>query len=83
MCSGYLCFVFSIFWIGVLTAVIGDLASHFGCTVGLQDGVTAITFVALGTSVPGTYRSSTDTYWRTPTLASIKDGGCAKLTLAN
>uniref|UniRef100_A0A1B6G5H0 Calx-beta domain-containing protein n=1 Tax=Cuerna arida TaxID=1464854 RepID=A0A1B6G5H0_9HEMI len=52
MCSGYLCFVSSIFWIGVLTAVIGDLASHFGCTVGLQDAVTAITFVALGTSVP-------------------------------
>ncbi|XP_054264179.1 sodium/calcium exchanger 1 isoform X2 [Macrosteles quadrilineatus] len=57
MCSGYLCFVFSIFWIGVLTAVIGDLASHFGCTVGLQDAVTAITFVALGTSVPDTFAS--------------------------
>ena len=32
---------------------IGDLASSFGCTVGLRDAVTAITFVALGTSVPG------------------------------
>ena len=39
--------------IGVLTAVIGDLASHFGCTVGLKDSVTAISFVALGTSLPG------------------------------
>lgn len=39
--------------IGVLTMVIGDLASHFGCTVGLTDAVTAITFVALGTSLPG------------------------------
>jgi solute carrier family 8 (sodium/calcium exchanger) len=37
--------------------VIGDLASHFGCTVGLKDGVTAISFVALGTSLPGFYLS--------------------------
>lgn len=53
MYSGYLCFVVSIVFIGLLTAVIGDLASHFGCTVGLKDSVTAVTFVALGTSVPG------------------------------
>ena len=39
--------------IGVLTAVIGDLASHFGCTVGMKDTVTAISLVAMGTSVPG------------------------------
>lgn len=37
----------------MLTAVIGDLASQFGCWVGLKDAVTAISFVALGTSVPG------------------------------
>jgi len=46
-------FVVSILGIGVLTAFIGDLASHLGCTVGLKDSVTAIAFVALGTSVPG------------------------------
>ena len=51
--GGYLCFVISIFGIGCLTAVIGDVASHFGCTVGLRDAVTAVAFVALGTSVPG------------------------------
>ena len=39
--------------IGVLTAVVGDCASLFGCTVGLKDSITAISFVALGTSVPG------------------------------
>lgn len=33
--------------------ITGDLASHFGCTVGLKDSVTAVVFVALGTSVPG------------------------------
>ncbi|VDO90026.1 unnamed protein product [Heligmosomoides polygyrus] len=51
--GGWACFVISIFMIGVLTAVIGDLASQFGCWVGLKDSVTAISFVALGTSVPG------------------------------
>lgn len=53
ICGGYLCFVVSIFCIGVVTAVIGDVASHFGCTLGIKDQVTAIVFVALGTSIPG------------------------------
>jgi solute carrier family 8 (sodium/calcium exchanger) len=53
--GGWACFIVSIFIIGVLTAVIGDLASHFGCTVGLKDSVTAISFVALGTSLPGKF----------------------------
>lgn len=52
--KGYLTFVISILGIGLLTAFIGDLASHFGCTIGLKDSITAIAFVALGTSVPGT-----------------------------
>jgi len=55
--GGWACFVVSIFGIGVLTAVVGDLASHFGCTIGLRDTVTAISFVALGTSIPDTFAS--------------------------
>ncbi|XP_037545556.1 sodium/calcium exchanger 1 isoform X1 [Nematolebias whitei] len=55
--NGWACFVVSIIVIGLLTAVIGDLASHFGCTVGLKDSVTAVVFVALGTSVPDTFAS--------------------------
>ena len=51
--GGWACFFVSIFMIGILTTFIGDLASHFGCTIGLKDSVTAITFVALGTSLPG------------------------------
>lgn len=51
--NGWACFIISIIVIGFLTAVIGDLASHFGCTVGLRDTVTAVVFVALGTSIPG------------------------------
>uniref|UniRef100_A0A673Z368 Solute carrier family 8 member 1a n=1 Tax=Salmo trutta TaxID=8032 RepID=A0A673Z368_SALTR len=55
--NGWPCFVVSISMIGLLTAFIGDLASHFGCTVGLKDSVTAVVFVALGTSVPDTFAS--------------------------
>ena len=36
-----------------MTALIGDLAAHMGCSIGLKDTVTAIVFVALGTSIPG------------------------------
>ncbi|XP_077394596.1 sodium/calcium exchanger 3 isoform X2 [Festucalex cinctus] len=64
--NGWACFVVSIVIIGLLTAVIGDLASHFGCTIGLKDSVTAVVFVALGTSVPDTFASKVaavqDTY---------------------
>ncbi|KAM8905184.1 sodium/calcium exchanger 2b isoform 1-T5 [Spinachia spinachia] len=55
--NGWACFLVSISAIGLLTAVIGDLASHFGCTVGLKDSVTAVVFVALGTSIPDTFAS--------------------------
>uniref|UniRef100_H2UAN9 Solute carrier family 8 member 1b n=1 Tax=Takifugu rubripes TaxID=31033 RepID=H2UAN9_TAKRU len=55
--NGWACFFVSICMIGLLTAVIGDLACHFGCTVGLKDSVTAVVFVALGTSVPDTFAS--------------------------
>ena len=34
--------MYSILAIGALTAVIGDLASHMGCSIGLKDSVTAI-----------------------------------------
>ncbi|XP_008246777.2 sodium/calcium exchanger 3 isoform X1 [Oryctolagus cuniculus] len=56
-CHGWACFVVSILIIGMLTAIIGDLASHFGCTIGLKDAVTAVVFVAFGTSVPDTFAS--------------------------
>lgn len=55
--NGWACFIVSISVIGILTAIIGDLASHFGCTVGLRDTVTAVVFVALGTSLPDTFAS--------------------------
>uniref|UniRef100_A0A1I7S9Y8 Calx-beta domain protein n=1 Tax=Bursaphelenchus xylophilus TaxID=6326 RepID=A0A1I7S9Y8_BURXY len=55
--NGWICFIVSIIFIGLLTAVIGDVASMFGCTIGLKDVVTAITLVAVGTSVPDLFAS--------------------------
>ena len=57
MCGGYLAFFCSLVYIGLLTAVIGDLANLLGCVVGLKPSVVAITFVALGTSLPDTFAS--------------------------
>ena len=48
----------SIVYIGICTAVIGDVAAQLGCFIYLNDSVNAIAFVALGTSVPGIYSSS-------------------------
>ncbi|XP_033163775.1 sodium/calcium exchanger 3 isoform X5 [Drosophila mauritiana] len=57
ICGGYVTFVVSIFVIGVITAIIGDAASYFGCALNIKDSVTAILFVALGTSIPDTFAS--------------------------
>jgi len=57
--NGYPCFVISIVFIGLCTAVIGDVAGHLGCFIFLRDSVNAIAFVALGTSVPDTFASKT------------------------
>jgi solute carrier family 8 (sodium/calcium exchanger) len=58
MCGGWLSFVVSLMLIGALTACVGEFASLFGCSMGLEDEVTAITFVALGTSLPDTFASA-------------------------
>eukprot|EP00931_Biecheleriopsis_adriatica_P089049 TRINITY_DN63246_c0_g1_i1.p1 TRINITY_DN63246_c0_g1~~TRINITY_DN63246_c0_g1_i1.p1 ORF type:complete len:834 (-),score=153.05 TRINITY_DN63246_c0_g1_i1:50-2551(-) len=56
-CGGWICFVCSLGMIGLVTALISDLASLFGCICGLPDEITAITLVALGTSLPDTFAS--------------------------
>lgn len=53
MLNGWVTFVMSILLIGLVTAVIGDVAAQLGCFIYLKDSVNAIAFVALGTSVPG------------------------------
>lgn len=57
--GGWICFVVSLGFIAILTAIIGDLASIFGCLVRIEDSITAITLVALGTSLPDTFASRT------------------------
>jgi solute carrier family 8 (sodium/calcium exchanger) len=55
--GGWPCFVVSLVFIGIIVIIVGDLAGIFGCLIGLKDEVTAITFVALGTSLPDTFAS--------------------------
>ncbi|CAF4280135.1 unnamed protein product, partial [Rotaria socialis] len=55
--GGWLTFFVSLLFIAILTAVVGDVAAIFGCLVGLKDSITAISFVALGTSLPDTFAS--------------------------
>jgi len=59
MAGGWLCFFVTLAFIGLLTALIGDLAAHMGCCMGMMPSITAITFVALGTSLPDTFASRT------------------------
>lgn len=57
--GGIPCFFISLVFIGVVTFVVGEFANLFGCVLGIKPGVTAITFVALGTSLPDTFASMT------------------------
>jgi solute carrier family 8 (sodium/calcium exchanger) len=55
--GGWLCFGFALLMIGVVTAIVGDMAGSLGCCVGIPNDITAITLVALGTSLPDTFAS--------------------------
>lgn len=55
--GGWIAFFVILGMIGIMTALIGDLATIFGCLIGLKKEVTAITFVALGTSLPDLFAS--------------------------
>jgi len=58
-CGGKLCFLCALFMIGICTAFIGDLANLLGCAMDIPPEICAITFVALGTSLPDTFASKT------------------------
>jgi len=57
LCNGWPCFVLCLCGIGFQVILISDFASQMGCLLGLPDTITAITFVALGTSLPDTFAS--------------------------
>lgn len=52
-------FFIALTFIGVITAIVGEVATLLGCVLGIQPSVTAITLVALGTSLPDTFASVT------------------------
>jgi solute carrier family 8 (sodium/calcium exchanger) len=55
--GGWVTFFVALAFVGVLTGFVADIAGIFGCLIGLPKTVTAITFVALGTSLPDTFAS--------------------------
>ncbi len=56
-CRGKVAFCMSMVFIGIITAIVGEFAELFGCIIGLKSAVTAISFVALGTSLPDMFAS--------------------------
>jgi solute carrier family 8 (sodium/calcium exchanger) len=56
-CDGWLCFSVALIAIGIVTTLISDLANLVGCCLGMPGEITAITIVALGTSLPDTFAS--------------------------
>ena len=57
--GGFPCFIISLAFIGFTTFVVGEFADLFGCVLLIKPSITAITFVALGTSLPDTFASMT------------------------
>lgn len=57
--GGWACFIVAISFIGLVTFVVGEIAAVMGCVMGVKPSVTAITFVAIGTSLPDTFASMT------------------------
>lgn len=56
-CGGWAAFSVALAQIGIVTFVVGEVAGLLGCAIGLKTSVTAITLVALGTSLPDTFAS--------------------------
>ena len=56
-CNGWLAFFIALAGIGLCTAIVAEVAGLLGCALGLKESVTAITLVALGTSLPDTMAS--------------------------
>lgn len=57
--GGAPCFFISLAMIGIVTFIVGEVATVLGCVLYIKESVTAITFVALGTSLPDTFASMT------------------------
>lgn len=57
--GGWPAFFVALVFIGTITAIVAEVATLLGCVMGLKAAVTAITIVAIGTSLPDTFASMT------------------------
>eukprot|EP00928_Gymnodinium_smaydae_P087646 TRINITY_DN71885_c0_g1_i1.p1 TRINITY_DN71885_c0_g1~~TRINITY_DN71885_c0_g1_i1.p1 ORF type:complete len:740 (+),score=80.91 TRINITY_DN71885_c0_g1_i1:71-2290(+) len=57
MYHGWPAFFTCLGFIGLTSSIVSDMAEIFGCIVSVPDEVTAVTFVALGTSMPDLFAS--------------------------
>ena len=55
--GGKAAFWVSLFFIGICTMIVGEFAELLGCEMGIDDSITAVSLVALGTSLPDTFAS--------------------------
>ena len=59
MLGGWAAFCIALVFIALMTVLVGDLATLFGCSITLTPATNAIVFVALGTSMPDLFASMT------------------------
>jgi solute carrier family 8 (sodium/calcium exchanger) len=59
MAGGWAAFVGSLVFIALITLIVQEFANLLGCVLTIPNSVTAITLVALGTSLPDTFASVT------------------------
>lgn len=76
--NGAASFLVSLAYIGAVTFVVGEFATVLGCVLGIEESVTAITLVALGTSLPDTFASM-----NAAKNASNADAAIANITGSN
>ena len=57
--GGWWAFLVALALIGIVTTIIGEVATVLGCVINLKPSVTGITLVAMGTSLPDTFASMT------------------------
>ena len=55
--GGKAAFWVALVFIGIFTTIVGEFAELLGCEFGVDDSITAISLVAMGTSLPDTFAS--------------------------
>lgn len=83
-CGGWGTFWMALLMIGIVTGVVGEIANLMGCVCGIKPGVTAITFVAIGTSLPDTFASkkaAIDERYADAAIGNINGSNCVNVFL--